>query len=367
MKRIFILIIIILLSLPVVQMAFDFPKVVRVDENRKLKEKPSFTLQNSDIYPKDLTVWFNDNFGFRDLLIKIKTQIDYSLFNSSSKVYIGKEGWLFYRSVIDVEQPLVEKYLSLNSDEVVMGVERLTRKLENRKVQLILTIAPMKNIFYDSMLPSDLSVPSIDRQINLLEKRLKKIPNLIYIDSIEILKNAMKQRPVFHKTDFHWNDPAAFEVSQGIINRLSKIEKKSPPLLNQKLQIETVELSGGEAMYMPIFFPPKEKALMVKRNWDETNNILLPNIKPFIGIVGIKKPNGNELGAMVAIGDSFLDGMIRAGLPLSFKKFYHASWNSSQLDEIIDDLPIDTKYLLIEFVEVSQQGFSILAKEAKRK
>ena len=44
-----------------------------------------------------LNAWFDDRVGFRDLFIRAKNQIDYTLFDTSKKVWIGSDGWLFDR------------------------------------------------------------------------------------------------------------------------------------------------------------------------------------------------------------------------------------------------------------------------------
>ena len=61
--------------------------------------------------------WFNDHFGFRDFLIRSKTQIDYSVFGMSTRIHVGSDGWLFYRSVMDVEKPKFEKILETVKEE----------------------------------------------------------------------------------------------------------------------------------------------------------------------------------------------------------------------------------------------------------
>src|ERR1700684_1032023 len=44
-----------------------------------------------------LNTWFDDRVGFRALFVRVKNQIDYTLFQTSRKVWIGSDGWLFDR------------------------------------------------------------------------------------------------------------------------------------------------------------------------------------------------------------------------------------------------------------------------------
>ena len=73
-------------------------------------------------------------------------------------------------------------------------------------------------------------------------------------------------------------------------------------------------------LFLPIFFPPKENALFVKKNWLEPEYIYKEKIPPFEWIYENKLPTNNELSTMVVLGDSFFDGMMRSGLGIYFKK-----------------------------------------------
>ena len=97
------------LWLPIFQMVTGFFHLTVLDENRKLAPVPILKSWNtvSDSM-RDAVKWFNDRYGFRDFLIRSKTQVDYSVFGMSTRVHIGQDGWLFYRSVMDVEKPNID-------------------------------------------------------------------------------------------------------------------------------------------------------------------------------------------------------------------------------------------------------------------
>src|SRR5580704_13037939 len=77
-----------------------FGKIVQPLEERRAPNRfPSLRLllgTNGD-FAAGLNKWFEDVAGFRDLFIRTKNQIDYTLFHTSRKVYIGSDGWLFPR------------------------------------------------------------------------------------------------------------------------------------------------------------------------------------------------------------------------------------------------------------------------------
>src|SRR5262245_11669465 len=94
----------VLVLLPPLQMLFRPFNLTALEERRTLKEL-------EDVFPRavrldpslgaDLNAWFDDHAAFRDLLIRAKNEIDFTLFGVSRKVYIGRDGWLFHRHYAD--------------------------------------------------------------------------------------------------------------------------------------------------------------------------------------------------------------------------------------------------------------------------
>lgn len=356
-----------LLSLPAVQMVTGFPRLPTVDENRNLAPTPSLKSWVAvDQYTSDAVKWFNDHFGFRDFLIRAKTQIDYTVFGISTRVHVGKEGWFFYRSVMDVQKPQIELLLRTEADAVIEGTRQLVNALAARNIQLIMTIAPMKDVYYSEYLPKTAKKLPAPGQVNLLQDRLKVMKEIIFIDSFSILRDVASSRNVFHKTDFHWNDPAAFDVSRALVNEIGMLEGKANPVWTHKLEIEKKSFSGGEASFMPIFFPPKESGLFIKQNWIQPPFKYTEKIPPFDSIYEAKQPTGDQLLPIVVLGDSFFDGMIRSGTQKYFKKIYQANWNRTNLKDLIGKLPADTRYLFLEFIEVESRAYLALAAEKSR-
>lgn len=362
LRKLLLLIFFAILCAPVLQMGFSIFDEKPILENRALAQKPKqVSVGNLVEVRQKYLDWFNDHFGFRSLLIRVKYQLDYTLFNASNRIHIGKDGWLFYRSVLDIEKPAVNDYLENNSGQVIAGVQNLAERLKQKNITLVIFIAPMKDVFYSKYLPKTVDPNRDSSQISILEEKLKKINNLYYLDSKAILTETLKERNVFHKTDFHWNDPAAFAVAQTLVNQLGRLAGHSKITWEEPVKIISRESTGGEANFLPLLSPLKEQGLyLVDLNLPPhtTSKTDLP-----LDVVTIKSPTSNLLDPIVMIGDSFLDGMIRAGLQAHFKKSYKAQWNNISLEKLTSNLPPDTKYLFIEFIEVSGGVFAQLANQ----
>jgi hypothetical protein len=369
LARVFVIIaFFIIIFLPGVQMVSKLGPTALVPENRRLVEWPAYNMKNGILaYIEAGQSWFNDHFGLRAFFIKLNAQIDYTLFDYSSRIHIGKDGWLFYRSVYDVERPNIANILTRDEDKVVAGAVELNRVLAQRGVTLILMIPPLKGQFYSAYFPSSVQRLPKPTRIDELYQRLVHTDGLLFVDIDKLLRETAKQRPVFHKTDFHWNDPAAFVVAKWIVDELSRRDGRRNSVWTHELKIVEREFSGGQATFMPLFSPPHEMGLFVSATWKLAPPTERTDVAPYVFVSHASQSSPNVLAPVAVLGDSFFDGMLRSGITFEFEKMYRASWNQVRLPEFLAKLPPDCRYVMIEFIEVSVAGLSDLADMAPRK
>ena len=89
---------------------------------------PRLLLQANGNFADGLNAWFDDRVGFRDLFIRTKNQIDYSLFATSRKVYVGKDGWLFDRDPVDPLAELTPAKMTALKQSFLTLAEMLARR-----------------------------------------------------------------------------------------------------------------------------------------------------------------------------------------------------------------------------------------------
>lgn len=361
--RIFVLIFAALIFLPLLHMTTGIVPVAPVSENRSLATAPSRATPLEHV-PRVANEWFNDHFGLRPLLIRLKTQIDYNLFGTSDRVLVGKDGWLFYRSTVNVEPPVVEALLSGPAEErIVRGMRDFSDALEQAGIHTILIVNMMSDRFYGDKLPAAALRRPAQPRIDHLVAKLRALPNVKFIDSFAILRAAMSARPVFHKTDFHWNDPAAFLVAKAAVDAMSVREDFPKSAWSHPLEIQTMPLSGGIASFMPLFLPPSEDALMVKPNYRWGPDLKQQShVGLFESLTATTPGASGFLPPAIFVGDSFLDGMIRAGLQSPFVSTARIRWNDGvKLSVIAANLPVDARWMLIEFIEVQLGAMNAFA------
>jgi hypothetical protein len=183
--------------------------------------------------------------------------------------------------------------------------------------------------------------------------KIKALPGITYIDTTEPLLAVKNERPIFYKTDFHWNDPAAFVIAEKLVDTIAGLEHKPVPFWHQKLVIEERDFSGGQADFMPLFYPPHEQALFVRTN--VPNYKTEPKREPFEALYTAS--GENLLPPVVVLGDSFFDGMLRCGIIDYFQgvaraRIYHAS-----VDKVLNAIPPETRYFILESIEVTLPYF----------
>ena len=120
--------------------------VAPVEERRAAEPFPPLHLltgANGD-FATELNKWFDDRVGFRDLLIRSKNQVDYSLFNTSKKVFIGANGWLFDRHQFDgIANVDASGLTALEASYLA-----LARRLNDKGIHLIVVGYPQKVALY---------------------------------------------------------------------------------------------------------------------------------------------------------------------------------------------------------------------------
>jgi hypothetical protein len=354
LKSAVVAVFLLLLALPALELATGLVRVRPLDENRRRAELPGLAeLVQPSSFVARLQAWFDDHYGFRDLLIRAKTQMDYSLFRSSERLHIGHDGFLFYRSVIDHEEPAVERMSEAQLDDTVQKFAQLRDYLAPKGIHLIVQTEQLKDKFYPEYLPLEAQFARTRHRFDEFRVKMAALPGVTYLDTTPELMRLKEKRPIFHKTDFHWNEPAAFVVAQRLVDTIAALDGRALPFWTNALQIEQRRFSGDQALFMPLFKPPSEMALFVRPTWDQNAYDRVDTaLFPYTFTRRPPVPAG-LLPRTVIFGDSFIDAMIGAGMEIYFEKLAYARIYQSELADVLRALPPGTKYFIFEFIEVA--------------
>lgn len=326
-------------------------------ENRVLTARPVatdyFNEEKLDWlgYSTQFNGWFSDGFPTRDFWVRLHGQVQYSLFHDSNRVHIGPENWLYYRSVLDVENPSLERISQQERQAMAQRLQQLSAQLAARGMTLYILPMALKDYYYAEFLPASGKHALQFRFFDLYMDELLANGAIKVIDSRPILRQAKQSGlKIFHQTDFHWTDPASARVFQPLLAAMAAQEQK-PALANQ-WQVETVEMtnwSGGESNALPLLWPRTETTLGARFTGTPTEFTAQTPLPAGVESAAITAtPREDLLAPVLIFGDSFFDGAERAGFLNFFQGYTRARVWTYDLVEAYRNRQSGTRYLVLE-------------------
>ena len=353
-QQTFLAIFLVFLCLPVLQMVVPILSYAQVNENRTRLEMPRDWV-HLFVGPKDFARrfedFFNDRYGFRDLFIRTRNQIDYTVFGKSEKIFIGEDGFLFYRQV-EEQHAQADSRSPEEEAKIRENVRAFVELARGRGLTPIFMPMPLKSTIYPEKLPDDAprrkSPSNFDRHVGFL----KTLPGAMVIDSTEVAR-AWKAsgRRVFQKTDFHWNDAVGAAVAGQLVDLLGQLDGKGVKWDPSLLHLTTAPHTGGEAEMMAILRPPREQSPVLQVDPPKPAGTLtfVPNVANEWTYTAHPSAPEPLLPRTVMFGDSFADAFLRAGFTRYFKTFEkHSNYT---LARQFGDVDAETRFVVIEYIE----------------
>jgi hypothetical protein len=361
LRLFFIALFFVLLSLPLLQQFFHIIPDTAVQENRNKAKLPTdiSALFSGGDFAHRFEQYFNDSYGLRDNLIKLHNQIQYSLFKTSDRVLIGPDGWLFYKHVYEDGIRNTESQAH-RLPKLFERIERLSSSLAARGITLVVAMCPLKFTVYPEKLPAAIVQPPQHSVFQKFRSFLNTHSSVKSVDVYARLMELKRERQVYHKTDFHWNDPAGAVVMKDLIRLLGVLSHTGVTWTHPLTISIDKQVGGGEINSLAVYAPPLEDMLMVADNPANGVGALVSSPRPneWVYTANEKSP-AVLLPPTVLFGDSYADAFLRSGLTLPFsrlQKFYNLEFK-----EKFREIPEGTKFVVLEFIEGNL--FSMLTDE----
>lgn len=373
MKKLILIIALALLCVPNILKLTGCGDFYAIDENRQRLERPSV----DDLKAKGFSAineWYNDNFGMRDILIRLQYQIDYSLFCYNKTLFItdsNGEEYLFYRSVVQSEQILNEQLFDSIKDKTVQTIVDVRNELKALEIDFKFFIAPQKNEILDL---GDDALPVKRPKNNALYKLEDVFMNSSlkdnYVSVIDNLKLYNKKAPVYGHVDFHWNDWGAAVGFGTLLNDYAKDlgMGKIYDIDSLKLSTVTATMNGNQMSNLsPLIYKlPEETTAQSVENYTMIDATDLQNPKMTI----LKNAGTSVLDkAVLFIGDSYTPPGIfsfngtNSGIAQLFPKVYFLHINEAA--GILKNIPDDVGLVVVENIESSICRMSDLYEKIK--
>lgn len=219
------------------------------DANEVLSEAPQLFYEDKTLnvnYISDLSDYFNDHFGLRNLMITAEHGIVGRIFGQSSeeKVILGDDGWLFYKETLDDFQAtnvLPEREIY----SVYKTVSLMDEYFKQNGMNFAFTVVPNKNSLYPDKMPWYYKGDDGAKNAQLLGDMLKN-SDVNYIDLFEAFKN--EDKTLYRKTDSHWTNEGAGFGADCILTALGK---DFEPYYGSETKAITAETGDLFAMLYP--------------------------------------------------------------------------------------------------------------------
>jgi len=347
----------ILISLPALFMAkpqWDAAATMAQKEIRP--PAPWHELFSDTEYGKKTEAYFNEHFGLRNLMIRAKNQLDYSLFGYSPQVIIGKDGWLSNRSVAMGQTWNVDHLSDEQWQQTKQRIELFSQRLKDVGVKLYVLPVPLKITVHPEHYPQIASMRPEHNGYLKIRDLIKSLPGVGLIDVYEIFKRDSQREVLFYKTDLHWNDIGAMTVSKEIVAQLSQ-SAGAPMEWRDPVAFHYTEFAlGGDATSLGLLFPITERVPFLNSIKSPCGIYpggadSLPSPQPygalFMSNGACKKP---LIPQTIIVGNSYMIYFYQNGLLDHFEKVYLLhDLLSFQL--LLQNIPRGTKFLIWQFFE----------------
>jgi alginate O-acetyltransferase complex protein AlgJ len=248
-------------------------------ENRKPAEPPQLGLDYKALKkaPGQIEEFFNDRIAFRERLLRWHAAVRFELGASpTEKALIGRDGWLF------LNEPKAESLTGRPpaiEDQFQMWLESFRKRadwLARRGIAYVVVPAPDKHSIYPEFLPDGARITPSPSAADLLRERFKGEPYLEFVDLRPALKNTKAERPVYFRTDTHWNEDGAYAAYRAIVERLARRWPKLAPLDRAAFVERTASFTGDLTRMMRLPHEQEEETISLQLRNPRARRLDLP-------------------------------------------------------------------------------------------
>ncbi len=216
----------VIICLPTVDTLFGLTKGFNNTENRRLSQVPVLHLPHIQPFISQFKIYFQENFGFRNLLFYTYSHWKFYGMGESplpEKVILGKNEWFYLGNASDQVVDQHRGLMPFSTDTLQAIALRLTRhrqKLAQQGIKLVVLIAPDAQTIYPENLP-DWALPySRPSRLDQFMDYMNRFTKVSVLDVRDTLLASKVIHPVYFNTNSHWNGYGALISCAMLINKL---------------------------------------------------------------------------------------------------------------------------------------------------
>lgn len=267
------------------------------------QKNPTFNLNKwfSGEYQQQKEKYLNENFGFRNMLVRVNNQIDFYLYRSTNAydVIIGKEDYLF-------EEKYILGYLGrdcIGRDRInnkAYKIKKVQDTLAKLNIDLFIVLAAGKGSFYSEYIPDRYFKEEKETTNYQLWSKELISHNISFLDFNKWfleMKDTSRYR-LFPKGGIHWSKYGELLAADSIIKFVDK--KLSQPMV--QINFDTI--------------------ILTKKMWDTDDDIEkgmnllvdLPDLEMAYAQFKFVRSDSGVSPKLLSIADSYYWGMFNFGL-----------------------------------------------------
>jgi hypothetical protein len=355
-KLVFVAMFFTLSILPVLQWTTGIFDISSLEEKRQLAPLPSIAtavLHGDGRLSNAINKWFDDRYGFRALLVRLKNQLDYWAFRHSDKIFIGSDGWLYLPGFFSATIA-AQRAGDAGAEDVHQHYVELARYLSGRGIRLIVISNPDKESTYPQYLPANVPYIPADNRYQQLRVWLKSRRELDYIDGQDILEQCGSLR-AFHLIDIHMTFAAGVCFAKAMIDQIARDEgRPHSPWDHTFTYSKDVSDQGGQADFLSLLVPVWQPVDVPDHTYLDLGDPAFSTDPRGIFEWIYHAPEDKAAGllpAVVMYGNSFLDHYRGAGIQTYLAAVYRARDQQAHLATVLKHLPPETRYFVFQFLE----------------
>ncbi|OFY31920.1 MAG: hypothetical protein A2275_04000 [Bacteroidetes bacterium RIFOXYA12_FULL_35_11] len=203
------------------------PKFLEGVDSVFTKPKNNFDAWFQNAFQSEYEEYLNNSNVLRPFFVRIKNQLDYSLFNTTAApgVVIGKQNNLFIKSYIEDYNGsnfLGEKII----DKKLFRIKFLQNELKKKNIDLVVIFAPGKASFYPEYIPDNyLRFKKDTSNFSYMSQKAKEL-NINTIDFNSFFKKIKDSCSIkiYPKNGAHWTSYAVGLAADSLIKYIEKLK-----------------------------------------------------------------------------------------------------------------------------------------------
>ncbi len=231
-KHITYVIIVVTLFLPLFQHLLPVFKLKPLQGSFTLIKEPVFALQDyfSGKFQEEYNSYFEQNIGFRPLLVRINNQIAFSCFNMAlaQDVILGKKDYLY--EIFYIKAYLGRDFMgAARWDTYVHKLKAVNDSLNKNGTCLVIVFAPGKGTFFPEYIPDKYQSWRKDttNQAYLMEKLKENQIRFIDVNHWFTRMKDQSPYPLYPKTGIHWSHYGEALVMDSLIRYMEQVKGKT--------------------------------------------------------------------------------------------------------------------------------------------